>query len=69
LLAVGLDGDDGHRRVTQSEDALVVGGSEDTHESMQEAVIKLNEALQRRGKRIRGTPADELRDLIREIQM
>ena len=64
LLGVGLDGDDGHKRITRGRDVLLVGGSEDTHEQMQEKAIKLNEELDRRGKRLSDvTSRDELREI------
>ena len=48
FLGVGLDGD-GHRRVTECDHFLLVGGSAETHERMQETAIKFGEALERRG--------------------
>jgi len=68
LLGVGLDGDDGHRRITEAEDVVLVGSSAETHERMQETVIKLGEALEQRGKRIRDTSPEELVDLIRDAR-
>jgi hypothetical protein len=68
LLGVGLDGEDGHRRITHAEEVLLVGGSEETHQRMQETIIKVGEALERRGKCLRDTTGPELADLIRCIQ-
>lgn len=63
LLGIGLDGD-GHRRVTNGPDFLLVGGSEETHDVMQERAIKIGEELERRGKRLSDIRcADEFRDL------
>ena len=39
LLGVGLDNEDGHVRVTRGDNFHLVGGSRDTHESMQEKCI------------------------------
>lgn len=66
LLGVGLDGEDGHRRVTQADDVLLVGGSQETHEQMQETTIRLNEQLEKRGQRVRDTEPAELLDLLRD---
>jgi hypothetical protein len=66
FLGVGLDGKDGHRRLTRSEHFLLVGGSEETHESMQEVAIKFTEVLGKRGKRLEETPVEEVLDLFRE---
>ena len=40
ILGVGLDAEDGHKRVTQTDEMVLVGGSEATHERMQETAIR-----------------------------
>lgn len=63
LLGVGLDGD-GEKRITSGRDFLLVGGTEDTHELMVERAVKINEELDRRGKRLADVASiDELRDI------
>ncbi len=70
LLGVGLDGDDGHRRVTRGSEFLLVGGSRDTHEAMQERAVRFSEELQRRGKRLADVSSpDELRDIAESAGM
>jgi hypothetical protein len=65
LLGVGLDGDDGHKRVTRGRDFVLVGGSKDTHEALQERAIKVNEELDRRGMRLADvTSRDQMRDIV-----
>jgi len=59
FLGVGFDGADGHYRRTTGEDFLLVGGSERTHEVMQDKVISLNEELRRRGKRLKDVEGPE----------
>jgi hypothetical protein len=66
FLGVGLDKQDGHRRVTQSEHFLLVGGSEETHERMQDTALKFDEALKRRGKALKETSAEEALDLLHD---
>ena len=66
FLGVGLDNKDGHKRVTQSEFFLLVGGSEETHEHMQDTAIRFEETLRKRGKRLKDTSADEAADLLRD---
>ena len=68
LVGLGLDGNDGHQRITQADDVLLLGGSEETHERMQETVLKVSEALGRKGKRVRDASAEELADLIRDAR-
>lgn len=66
VLGVGLDATDGHKRITRGEDFLLAGGSEETHASMQETLIKVTEKLADRGKRIRDASTEELRDVFHE---
>jgi hypothetical protein len=66
FLGVGLDHKDGHRRITRSENFLLVGGSEETHEHMQDTAIRFEAALERSGKPLGDTPVEEVLDLLRE---
>jgi hypothetical protein len=63
LLGLGLDGNDGHQRLTKGENFLLVGGSEETHGKMQDIAVRLNEKLARRGKTLSEVSLAELRDL------
>ena len=67
LLGVGLDGDDGHTRITRGKNFLLCGGSQETHGVMQETAIKVNEHLDRRGKRLEDVSPGELRDICGEV--
>ncbi len=67
LLGLGLDGDDGHTRLTRGENFVLFGGSQDTHAAMQETAIKLNEQLDKRGRRLEDVSARELHEIWREI--
>ena len=66
LVGVGLDNQDGHKRITQAERFAIVGGSEETHGRMTETVMKTFETLDRRGKSIDAVEKSELRDIIKE---
>ncbi len=66
LLGVGLDGDDGHRRVTTGSEFLLIGGSAETHERMQDLVMRMREALKRRGRTFAELTAREFQDLTDE---
>ena len=66
LLGLGLDGTDGHTRLTRGDDFTLCGGSEETHSKMQETTIKLNEKLRKSGRRIGDVPPRELGDMLRE---
>jgi hypothetical protein len=67
FIGVGLDNKDEHRRVTQSEHFLLVGGSAETHDGMQETVIRFEEALDQKGKTLPETSPEEALDLLREV--
>lgn len=64
LFGIGFDGKDGHYRRTSGENFLLLGGSEETHEKMQDKAIALNEELDRRGRRLEDVEsAEEMRDI------
>jgi hypothetical protein len=67
LLGLGLDGDDGHTRLTRGENFVLYGGSQETHARMQETAIKINEHLDRRGKQLEDVSPREMIDIYREV--
>jgi hypothetical protein len=66
FVGLGLDNQDGHKRLSRSEHFLLVGGSAETHEKMQDTAIHFGESLQRRGKVLAETSPEEALDLLRE---
>ena len=64
LLGVGLDNEDGHKRVTTGEQFAILGGSEETHGRMTETVVKTFEELKLRGKHLSEVERAELADII-----
>ena len=64
LFGLGLDNEDGHKRITQSERFAIVGGSEETHSRMTETLVKTFETLGREGKELNQLEKQELADLI-----
>ncbi len=66
LLGVGLDSD-GHKRVTTGKNFALVGGTAETHESMAEKAIKINEKLARRGKELHEVSHEEFNDIAHEV--
>jgi hypothetical protein len=68
LLGLGLDGTDEHRRITRTEEFLLLGGSAETHERMQETAIRFEEALERRGKTLAEAEPAEVVDLLHEAR-
>jgi len=69
LLGLGLDDAEGHVRITRGRNFHLLGGSQDTHEAMQEKCIKLNEKLDARGKDLDDLDRGELLDLAAECDI
>jgi len=67
LLGVGLDNDDGHTRITRGPNFYLIGGSQPTHERMQEVAVKFNEKVTERDKRLQDINARELKEIVNEI--
>jgi hypothetical protein len=66
FLGLGLDNEDEHKRITRSENFLLLGGSAETHERLQDTAIYFNEELEKRGKTLQETSAEEALDLLRK---
>jgi hypothetical protein len=64
LLGLGLDNDDGHKRITTGEQFAIVGGSAETHDRMTETVVKTFEHLKQRGKHLDEVKPRELAEII-----
>ena len=66
MLGVGLDSD-GHKRVTTGPNFALIGGKEETHEQMTEKVIKINEKLAAKGKRLEEVSREEFDDIAHSV--
>lgn len=64
LVGVGLDNKDEHKRITRTEEFLLIGGSEETHGKMQDVAIYFSESLKDEGKRLEDATVDEVVDLL-----
>jgi hypothetical protein len=69
LLGLGLDNKDGHVRITKGENFRLYGGSKETHGSMQEKAVKMNEHLKRRGKTLNDVSREEFREIADKLGM
>jgi len=67
LLGLARDAKDDQKRITRGPNFLLAGGSQETHAKMQETAIKINEHLDRSGKRLADVSTDELRDIVTDI--
>ncbi len=66
LLGLGLDNEDGHKRITTAEQFTILGGSEETHGRMTETVIKTFEELKSRRKKLHAIEPQELAEIIHQ---
>ena len=64
LLGLALDSDDGHKRITQGEQFVLLGGSEESHGRMTETVVKTFEELKRRHKQLETVEPKELAEIL-----
>ena len=69
MLGLGLDNKDGHARITTGENFKLVGGSEETHGTMQEKAVKMNEHLKRRGKTLDTVSREEFHEIADKLGM
>ena len=69
LLGLGLDNKDGHTRITTGDNFKLVGGSEETHGSMQEKAIKMNEQLKSRGETLDTIDHEEFYEIADKVGM
>ena len=67
LLGLGLDNDDGHVRYTRGPNFHLFGGSQQTHEEMQDTAVRLNEELKKRDKQLEEVGREELLDIAESI--
>jgi hypothetical protein len=68
ILGLGLDHEDGHKRITSGEKFMLVGGSQETHEKMTETMLKTFEELKRRDKQLETIDPRELGEIIHKAQ-
>lgn len=67
LLGLGLDSKDGHARITKGKNFRLYGGSEETHDVMQEKAVKFNEQLDKKGKTLDNITKEEFYDIAVKI--
>jgi len=64
LLGLGLDNEDGHKRITTGKNFAILGGSAETHEKMTETMVKTFEELKRRRKPLAAVEPKELAEIL-----
>ena len=68
LLGLGLDGGRKHVRITRGENFYLYGGSQSTHERMTETVLRFNDEVDRRGKKLEEISSRELDEIVRKVR-
>ena len=66
LLGVGLDNEDGHKRITTGEQFTIYGGSDETHGRMTETAVKALEELKSRRKQLHQVEPAELAEILQK---
>lgn len=66
-MGLGLDGKDGHTRITKGDNFYLFGGSKNTHGEMQEIAIKFNEQLKNKQKTLEEISEKEFIDIAHKI--
>lgn len=67
MLGLGFDSKDGHLRITKGDNFRLFGGSEETHDMMQEKAIKFNEQLAKRHKNLDDINEKEFMEISKVI--
>ncbi len=68
LLGLGLDGKPDDLHITRGENFYLYGGSRRTHEHMRETVMRFNDKVDARGKKLGEVNARELKEITRELR-
>ena len=68
LLGLGLDGGDGQTRISRGQNFVLYGGSEQTHEKMQETALTFNKRVDERGKSLEQINSRELEEMVEEVR-
>jgi hypothetical protein len=68
LLGIGLDGRPDDLHITRGENFYLYGGSKRTHQHMRETVMRFNDKVDARGKKLGEVNARELREIAHELR-
>ncbi|MEQ1843899.1 MAG: hypothetical protein ABL994_26140 [Verrucomicrobiales bacterium] len=66
LVGVGLDNEDGHKRITSGDQFAILGGSAETHGRMTETAVKTFEELKARRKQLHQVEPEELAEILQK---
>ena len=66
-MGLGFDCEDGHVRITKGKNFRLYGGSDETHQVMQEKAVKFNEFLNKKGKTLDEINMKEFYEIANKI--
>ena len=66
MLGVALDSD-GHKRITTGHNFALIGGSAESHKTMTEKVININEKLADQGKQLEEVSHEEFDEIAQSV--
>ncbi|MDP3979931.1 MAG: hypothetical protein Q8Q33_00805 [Chlamydiota bacterium] len=67
IMGLAFDHEDGHVRITKGDNFRLMGGSERTHEFMQEKAMDFNGELQKKGKNLDQISPEEFYEIADKI--
>lgn len=67
LFGLGFDSKDGHVRITKGDNFRLFGGSQETHEMMQEKAVKFNEQLEKRSRTLDDINEKEFFEIAKSV--
>jgi hypothetical protein len=67
LVGLAFDAEDGHTRLTRGQNFVLCGGADETHARMQETATKVNEYLDRQGRKLDDLTLGEFREICESV--
>jgi hypothetical protein len=67
LIGVGFDTDDGHIRITRSDNSQVYMGSTESHHALQKICLDIEKAVRSSGRQLSDYTPEEFMDFIGEL--
>lgn len=68
MLGVGFDADDGHMRITTSDNYDVLMGSDESHEYLTQLIGRIETELKERGMNLEELDPAELGNLVKSLK-
>lgn len=69
ILGLGLDGTDGHVRITRGEQFYLAGGSRETHGEMRDGVLRFMGELKQRKRSLQEISREEFLEVAEKVDL